>query len=281
MTSVVSCTARKQLCMDLSIEDGEKISNTSQSDGLPGQPSVSLDYVEVLNYVRAEFTTPILDMMGPYLWLLASPNSSHVSALHDQIVRGRQIIISENPELHLVWVDSRIYIKPLPPYLLSYEFWEYYIGNAHDPAKDELRVQLAEAALGFLRTWCFLVKHQSDYDLAVSHRLIPHHVSYEAFLSFLGDLKTITNAQVSMRYHYGELRLTRLNFWIRILFLKPFFHKVTWRYADYFARYYAPILFIFGAFSVTLSAMQVGVGARDDWVKFKAVSAWFAVLVMI
>lgn len=65
---------------------------------------------------------------------------------------------------------------------------------------------------------------------------------------------------------------------MRLLFFRREFRKVAWQYSDYFATYYAPLLFLFGVLSVVLSAMQLGVGASPDgWHVFKTTSAWFSV----
>lgn len=41
----------------------------------------------------------------------------------------REIIVTEGPRLHLVWIYDRVFIKPLPRYLLSYTFWSEHISN--------------------------------------------------------------------------------------------------------------------------------------------------------
>lgn len=51
------------------------------------------------------------------------------------------------------------------------------------------------------------------------------------------------------------------------------------------ARYYGPLLFIFGIFSVLLRAMQVGIGVEQlhsrDWVTFSSVCRWFSVISLL
>jgi hypothetical protein len=41
-------------------------------------------------------------------------------------VRGRRVTITEKPALHLVWFYERVFVKPLPKYLLSHAFSEHY-----------------------------------------------------------------------------------------------------------------------------------------------------------
>jgi hypothetical protein len=231
--------------------------------------------------MKDELVTPKLNKMAPHLWLVATPSSSHVSPLHDQIVRGRQIVISEKPELHLVWIDNRVFIKPMPIYLLSRTFWEYYLHvSKPTPEEEARRVQLVQAALGYMRSYYHLIRHESDFRIAITMHLVPSDVTYLKFMVFISGFGKIDNDKVSPRYRFGELRMTRLNAWARLLLGEPHFHKVAWQYADVFARYYAPYLFVFSVVSVILSAMQVGVGARTEWTSFQGVSAWFSVVTL-
>lgn len=86
---------------------------------LPGHPDIPLTRAAVISYLQAELLTPELDAFGARLWLLATPSSAHVSALHDQVARGRAIVLTENPKLHLVWYADRVFVKPLPCALAS------------------------------------------------------------------------------------------------------------------------------------------------------------------
>ncbi|KAB5515648.1 hypothetical protein GE09DRAFT_1195942 [Coniochaeta sp. 2T2.1] len=65
------------------------------------------------------------------------------------------------------------------------------------------------------------------------------------------------DVDVSPRYHYGELRLSRLNFYAPFLFGKFNFQKPHGQYSDYFARFYGPVLFGFAVASTVLNSMQV------------------------
>lgn len=273
--------AEKELCKSLQRQEGQVQALPPALNKLPGQPAVGLSSDEVLQYLDRDLPTPDLDRMSRHLWLLATPKHSHISPLHDQIVRGRQIVVSENPELHLVWIHSRVFVKPLPPFLLSHVFWAHYLTQPHDDnAKDgETRGRPARAGLGYLRTWAYLIQHESDYLIATGKHLIPEGVSYHDLASLLEDVRDrVTDDQVSGRYRFGELRLSRLNLWAPLFLFKPQFHKVVWQYSDYFAIYYGPLLFLFAVLSVVLSAMQLGVDASPDgWEAFKIASARFSV----
>src|SRR5271155_5226173 len=69
------------------------------------------------------------------------------------------------------------------------------------------------------------------------------------------------DADVSDRYQYGELRLSRLNLYAPFLFHRFYYEQVHGQYGEYFARLYGPILFIFAVVSTLLNAMKVAMGA--------------------
>jgi hypothetical protein len=143
---------------------------------------------------------------------------------------------------------------------------------------NERRARLSRAALGYLRTWAYLVRHESDHTIAVKNNLLPEHTTYADLVDLLKDVRQrVTDSHVSGRYRFGELRLSRLNFWARPLLFRRQFRKVAWQYSDYFALYYAPLLFLFGILSVILSAMQLGIEASQHvWETFEITSARFA-----
>ncbi|KAI4858955.1 hypothetical protein F4820DRAFT_193497 [Hypoxylon rubiginosum] len=43
--------------------------------------------------------------------------------LHHQLLLDRDVVIAEQMDLHLVWTPGRIFLKPLPPFLLEPRFW--------------------------------------------------------------------------------------------------------------------------------------------------------------
>lgn len=237
------------------------VSSIDRTDGeqyVPGQPRVLLQDPNLGSYLESELVPRDLNGLAPHLWLIAKQDSAHISSLTHQIVRGRNIIITEKPGLHLVWIHDRVFIKPLPKYILSHAFWKFYLeGQSQIP--EHLRQEIRRAALGFLRSYFYLVQHKSDFILATDdkHRLLPKKTSYSKFIKFIAAFEHITDHDVSPRYKFGELRLTRLNFCSKVLLQRLSYHKVHGQYSAYFASFYGPILFIFGVFSVSLSAMQV------------------------
>jgi len=66
-----------------------------------------------------------LDSIANHLWIAGRPqsNSLHKSPLHRLKATGFEFVVYEQADLHLLWGNGMIYIKPLPSYLLNYEFW--------------------------------------------------------------------------------------------------------------------------------------------------------------
>lgn len=272
---------QRQLCQLLE-RKGNDISTTNGTDCLPSQPLVTLGDASVIEHIDHEFRTPLLNEFSPYLWLVATPSGSHVSSLHNQIVRGRHIVTAEDPELHLVWINNRITLKPIPSYLFSHAWWAHYFfpDKVLLPEEAERRHSIYLAVLGYLRSYYYLVRHESDFRILTDSHLIPEGITFSAFMHFIACFGQVTDHQVSPRYAYGELRLTRLNFWAKIILRRWQFRKAVWQYGDYFARYYAPLLFVFGVLSVVADAMQVGLQARPRWAAYASASAWFSVIVL-
>ncbi|KAK2616785.1 hypothetical protein QQS21_000162 [Conoideocrella luteorostrata] len=235
-----------------------------QAKHLPGLPRVSLSNKhELCDFLELELCSDDLDRISNRLWWMSKQDSANISPLHRQLVKGRSIIVTEDPKLHLVWIYDRIFIKPLPRYLTSYWFWEDILCAGNDSKGREVRIR--GAALGLLRTYHHLIKHESDFRMAQdpSLYLIPPEVTWEQFCSFARNLEFIQDGDVSLRYAYGEIRLTRLNFYAPFLLGKSYFQRVEYQYGQYFARFYLPILFVMGVLSVILGGLQIVAAAAD------------------
>lgn len=259
----------------------------NESASLPGQPCVSLDDpVCLADLLTQEFCAPDLEKMAPHLWMMSTQSSANISSLHHQKVKGREIVVTENPRLHLVWGNNRILIKPLPKYLLSYVFWKSYLLNDTFPLGDG-GSSIRKAALGYLRTYFYLIRHESDFYIAQNDqlRLVPQHITWPQFCRFTSNLRSIDDSDVSSRYAYGELRLSRLNFFAKFILRKSYFLRIHHQYGAFFSRFYGPLLFIFGIVSLILSAMQVVVAVEQvtlrPWPAFSDVSRWFSVTALL
>lgn len=238
------------------------------SDFLPGYPNIPLhnqDDAGLYHFLERDLCSEDLDRVSHRLWMMSKQDGRNISPLHRQRVKGRTIVITEDPKLHLVWINDRIFIKPLPKYLLTHSFWQHYLSSKTGD-DDGQRSRIRRAALGYLRTYALLIRHESDLRLAQdsSLSLVPSRTSWKEFCSFARPLSGIEDRDVSLRYCYGEIRLTRLNFYAPFFLGKSNFQRMEYQYNEYFSRFYAPFLFIIAIVSVVLSALQVLVSAADD-----------------
>jgi hypothetical protein len=279
--------ADEELNSELQLIDDEKKSipqlcrtHPGRPTTLPGNAFVELELESIWTHLRATLLTAKLDVFAPHLWLVSTQSSSSISPLHKQRILGREIIISDSVDLHLVWYHSKIFLTPLPRYLLSHAFWKFTFDDRHG---QDVASQLHPATIGFIRTYCHLIQSETDFRLALNHGLIPEGVELEAFSRFIKCFKDLTDTQASPRFHFGELRLTRLNSWSIIFLRQRHYFNLSRQYETYFSRYFQPLLFAFGTFSVLLSAMQVGLAAEtlpsadDRWNKFASVSKWTSI----
>ncbi|RDW91519.1 hypothetical protein BP5796_02684 [Coleophoma crateriformis] len=246
----------QQLCTGLDANDDDLEGQKSAS--LPGRPWLMINDPNIAQLLEDEVWAEDLEALAPHLWVMSTQSSKNVNALHRQRVKGREIIVTEEPRLHLVWFHDRIFIKPLPRYLLSYRFWELFL--IHQPSLLGNRQEaIRRAALGYLRTYRYLIRHESDFFIAQQEhlRLVPQDIDWVKFHQFISAFDVVKDVHVSHRYHYGEVRLSRLNLYAPLLLRKFHFEQIDGQYGDYFARLYGPILFIFALVSTILSSMQV------------------------
>jgi hypothetical protein len=240
---------------------------------LPGYPQIHLDDVGTLvTFLKRELCSAELEKMAPYLWMMSLHSSSNISPLHRQIVKGREIVLTEEPSLHLIWLPNRIHLKPIPPYLFSFSFWQQYLLSSTSPIPAGQQSQIAKAAMGYVRSYYYLIQHQSDLRLAQNHNLIPTSITWTQFSAFMSKFPMILDSDVSDRYTFGELRLNRLNFYCKFILGRVRIHRIPTTYGTYFSRFYAPVLFLFAGLSVILNSLQVELGvealAVKKWPKF-------------
>ncbi|WPG99148.1 Hypothetical protein R9X50_00195900 [Acrodontium crateriforme] len=244
---------------------------------IPGEPCLPLDDVTVATYLHHELSTKRLDDLYPHLWAVAKRQGDHVDPLHRQVLKRRSILVSEDPGLHMVWAEGRVFFKPIPDCLVNYQFWIAYLSGAitnkpsislqssHVPSSQDLRL----VALGFVRSYAYLIRHRSDFKVAVDNGLLPGSCTWEQWSIFLSYFRSIDDLEVAQRYRYGQIRLSRLNWASRIF--RPmakaslFYEMPHWSTRRYLEAASIPLLFIFAGISLALSAMQVmlAVSASD------------------
>lgn len=241
---------------------------------IPGHRNEDLDQSTIDKFLAQELNTPILDELYPRLWSVARKSSANIDPLHKQRVKGRAIVPTEDPQLHLIWYHDRIHLKPIPDCLLNHNFWTAHLPSSADKASQsdgETPTPKFERsiALGFLRSYAYLVQHRSDFKLAREHQLIPDYVDWVKWSKFIYHFRHIKDAQVAKRYHYGQMRLSRLNWAVRLFQPRSartawFYEIPYWSTGLYVQRAIAPLIFAFASISLVLSSMQVALAVPTD-----------------
>lgn len=245
--------------------------DTDTVPSLPGFPMTPLsDAFAVNQRLKADLSTERLRRIYRILFFASRPEN--ISPMHHQAIKGREVCITERPDLHLLWYYDRIFIKPVPKYLLSSAFWDTFLVGRKAPkpeswgganGDDEDRLPCTEA-LGFLRSYSRLIQHESDFELAKKFNLFPRGVTitWETWCRFIATFASLRDREVSPRFHYGEIRLARLNFWMT-LYRGETYCETHYSYASYFARFGALYIFVFGAVTVLLTGLQTGLATLD------------------
>ena len=224
----------------------------------------------VIAFLMDDLNLDRLTKIHSCLWLAGRPQPAR--PLHRQLM-AREIVITEQFDLHLVWRRSRLYIKPLPSYLLDRSFWEtYLVREETEPDKRERGRVVRENACGFLLSYVWLIRYESDMRLARDKNLVPKIAwnDWRRFTdSFLQRVNAETLDMVNKRFHHGELRADRLNyiyrFYLPVWSLANFFRGYTFgytRYGEFFWDKFAWLITVFAYATVLLSALQTGLSLK-------------------
>jgi uncharacterized membrane protein len=183
----------------------------------------------------------------------------------------REITISERIELHLFWFESIIFIKPLPAWMLDWDFCNAHICTDRD---------LYELVNGWLRSYTKLIQYPSDFVIAKKLGLLPKRIrTWDEWsdLSIALQMR-IDNSIVNKRYYYGELRLRRLNH--IYLFLRAFdtYHYIHQRHKPFFSEKFGRLLLFLVYLTTILSVLQVVVSTQHTPEKLGDFSYWFGLV---
>jgi len=262
--------------------------NTS-IDHIPGEPGIALTEACVCDFLSSQLDTTLLDELYNHLWLVARKSGKSIDPLNKQRVKTREIVAAEDIRLHLVWRRNKIYIKPMPLCLLNFDFWTTYLplpaedttpheGNFVSQQRPSKPIYDRKAALGFMRSYALLVRHHVDFILARESHLFPTDFKWEEWSEFIAPFRHIEDEDVANRYHYGQLRLSRLDWTVRLF--RPssaatlwFYELPFWSTGMYVERAIAPFLFSFASLSLVLSAMQVLVSIPEEGLGFHSTGA--------
>jgi hypothetical protein len=185
-------------------------------------------------------------------------------SLHIQKLQRREIVVVERMDLHLVWSKARIFIKPLPDFLLNYEFWQSHIGQSEE---------LHRAACGLLYSYFGLIRYDHDLWTAQEAHLINPNITFREWTDFVrvvfrnqgvGDTLSLDK-----RFYYGELHLERLHWIYRFSPQTISLSTIVDGYPQAAKEGYVPfierynnVVSAFGIIIVILTAMQVGLGTE-------------------
>lgn len=219
------------------------------------------DASKVNEYMTHDLDVTRLNKIHKHLWLAGLPTASR--ALHNQVRVGREIIVTESADLHIVWRDNVVTLKPLPDYLLSYATWIDILCKDKD---------LYRSARGFLYSYTWLISSKSDLRIAHSKGLISENIKWEDWAPFSAAVVSCIQqdlSSINQRYNYGELRLKRLNLIYRFSFASNFKTMIRGyeygyhQYSTYFERNFKWVLTAIIYITVVLTAMQVGLATTQ------------------
>ncbi|KAF1951353.1 hypothetical protein CC80DRAFT_496167 [Byssothecium circinans] len=201
--------------------------------------------------------------------------------------------------MHLVWSRARIFIKPLPRFLLEPQFWEEHL-SCKDKCKcspasppgsgcsaECEEAQLRKWALGFLLSYAALISHEIDFYIAKESHLLPCQTSWMQWKTLVREIleHNAIYDRINQRYIYGELRLNRLNAIYRLTGRAIFrgYQSEYSQYSSFFRVNFTWLASVLAYVVIVLTAMQVGLATKalgdDD--AFQAVSYGFTVFAMV
>ncbi|KAF4767070.1 hypothetical protein N7455_006813 [Penicillium solitum] len=127
--------------------------------------------------VEKELDLQRLSHIFDWLWVAGRPMPPR--PLHYQLLLNREIFVTERMDMHLVWTTGRIFLKPIPRFLLEPCFWKTYLScdktckSMQGCSKECKSQSLRKRAIGFLFSYTALILHESDYYIARDKHLLP------------------------------------------------------------------------------------------------------------
>lgn len=147
---------------------------------------------ETSTYLALELKTPRLNDIHHHLWLAGLPT-------HRQQLLGRNILVTEDPDEHLIWFKSDIFIKHLPDFLLDWNFWNDSL------CPDQ---ELHETACGLLLSYAWLVRYKSNLNVTKEAGMLSKNMEWSKWVefidTFLDNIDCEALSVVNKRYKYGE-----------------------------------------------------------------------------
>jgi len=243
--------------------------------------------------IEKELDLQRLNKFSGWLWVAGRPMPPR--PLHHQLLLSREIFVTEQIDVHLVWTTGRIFLKPLPRFLLDKRFWAQHLScmqgcvcsgkvdlpNAHECERRRLR----KCALGFLFSYAALITHESDFYIARAKHLLPPEVKWLHWRTFVEQLDTEhIYPKINVRFLYGELRMSRLNLLLILHRSSIRGYMSRWQqYSSFFGDNLAVLVSGTVYIAIVLTAMQVGLAtkvlAEND--AFQSASYGFTVFAIV
>ncbi|KAJ3494230.1 hypothetical protein NLG97_g4214 [Lecanicillium saksenae] len=211
-----------------------------------------------------------------WLWMAGMPLPPR--ALHHQLLLGREIYVTEQMDMHLVWTPGRMFLKPIPRFLLEPAFWIRYLaceecGCAADTnsathvvtRKECSRQGLRRRALGFLYSYAALLSHESDFLIAQGKHLLPTEITWSGWRILVEQLDTEhIYPRIDRRFVHRELRLSRLNKIYALARTPMRGYMARWdRYGAFFHDHSAWLASATVYIAIGLTAMHVGLATES------------------
>ena len=271
--------ADAKLISQVAVRSVDPDAASDRIDYLPGYPNVDLEPSQVYRFLRRQLNTPVIDELYHVLWLFSVKSGRNIDPLHRQRIKGREIVPTEEAKLHLVWTRDRIYIKTMPVCLLNHTMWSVFLGTA---ATQNWRTAVPSTtnfnegfdrgiALGFLRSYALLIQSPLDFAFAKEAHLFPEglDIDWTSWAKFTAHFYGVQDGQVSKRYRFGQLRLNRLNWLLRVIQPKAsksiwFYQRRTWSVGAMIVESMPVLLFAFASLSLILSSMQVALATPAE-----------------
>lgn len=219
--------------------------------------------------VEKELDLQRLSHIFDWLWVAGRPMPPR--PLHYQLLLNREIFVTERMDMHLVWTTGRIFLKPIPRFLLEPCFWKNYLScdktckSMQGCSKECKSQSLRKRAIGFLFSYTALISHESDYYIARDKHLLPSEVQWQRWRTFVEQLGTEhIYPKIDARFFYGELRLSRLNkiyYFSRRPLLRGY--MANWnQYGTFFQDNFGWLASATVYVAIVLAAMQVGLATK-------------------
>jgi len=247
-----------------------------------------------ISWIENELDVERLHRIKCWFWMVGRPTPPR--PLHHQVLLGRKIFITEQMDMHLVWTAGRMYLKPLPRFLLEPQFWTRFLSCApncacaarkgtdippiletkklEEPKEPEecKQYKVRKTALGFLFSYVALIRHESDLSIAKGKALLPAEADWAYWTTLEKELDPEhIYSDIDERFIYGELRLSRLNKIFKLI-QRPILRGYVYRWQHYsslFQEYFELLAALTVYVAIILTAMQVGL-ATDKLSKSKA-----------